>query len=80
MTGLRWRVQPLHRLKIHMLSFKSGATPPKQGAEFIAAFRRWPRFSYDKSVCLRARAALTSRAFGEVSEWFKEHAWKACIG
>ena len=35
MTGLRWRVQPLHRLKIHMLSFKSGATPPKQGPEFI---------------------------------------------
>ena len=80
MTGLRWRVQPLHRLKIHKLSFKLGSAPAKQGAEFIAALKRWPRFSCDKSVCLFAGAVLTSRAFGEVSEWFKEHAWKACIG
>jgi hypothetical protein len=52
MTGLRWRVQPLHRLKIHKLSSKSGITPAKQGAEFIAALKRWPRFSCDKGVCL----------------------------
>src|SRR5262249_11088698 len=26
------------------------------------------------------KVVLTVRTFGEMSEWFKEHAWKACVG
>ena len=34
----------------------------------------------DRRNCQIGKSAENSYFFGEVSEWLKEHAWKACMG
>jgi hypothetical protein len=50
-------------------------------SKMLVALGRVKRRNYDKKDVISTFFHLNIRIFeGEVAEWFKAHAWKACVG
>ena len=50
------------------------------GSNLNTVYRRWPRRGGGQEARNNPSRWRDENNFGEMSEWLKEHAWKACIG